>query len=51
MEPYAYWPLDRKMLNRRQQKSKGAKKGLEKIIAAAQEGAAKGRKAKRLKKQ
>ena len=47
VEPYAYWPLDRKMLNRRQQKSRGAKKGLQKIIAAAQEGAAKGRKAKR----
>ncbi|GAB4822579.1 hypothetical protein N2152v2_009625 [Parachlorella kessleri] len=49
VEPYAYWPLDRKMLNRRQQKSKGAQKGLEKIIAAAKDGAAKGRKAKRAK--
>lgn len=49
VEPYAYWPLDRKMLNRRAAKSKGAQKGLERIIAAAQEGAAKGRKAKRMR--
>lgn len=47
VEPYAYWPLDRRLMNRRQQKTKGAKKGLDKIITAAQEGAAKGKKAKR----
>lgn len=47
VEPYAYWPLDRRLMNRRQQKSKGAKKGLDKIVAAAKEGAAKGQKAKR----
>lgn len=32
VEPYAYWPLDRKLLNRRAAKSRGAKKGLEKVI-------------------
>ena len=30
IEPYAYWPLDRKMLNRRQQKTKSAKQGMPK---------------------
>ena len=48
-EPYAYWPLDRNMLNRRNNKSKAATKGLEKVIAAAKHGALKGRKAKRAK--
>lgn len=28
VEPYAYWPLDRKMLNRRAGKTAEAKKGL-----------------------
>ena len=51
VEPYAYWPLDRRLMNRRQQKSKGAKKGLDKIVAAAKEGAAKGQKAKRQRQQ
>lgn len=32
VEPYAYWPLDRKLLNRRAAKSRGAKKGLDKVI-------------------
>lgn len=47
VEPYAYWPLDRRLMNRRQQKAKGAKQGLDKIVAAAKAGAAKGHKAKR----
>ena len=47
MDPYAYWPLDRRLMNRRQQKTKGAKKGLDKVVAAAKEGAARGSKAKR----
>ena len=49
VEPYAYWPLDRRLMNRRQQKSKGAKQGLDKIVKAAAEGATKGRKAKRMR--
>ena len=28
LEPFAYWPMDRKMLNRRAAKRKDAKKGL-----------------------
>ena len=47
VEPYAYWPLDRRLMNRRAQKSKGAKQGLDKIVVAAKSGAAKGNKAKR----
>lgn len=47
VEPYAYWPLDRNMLNRRAQKTRGAKKGLDKVVKAAKEGAARGLKAKR----
>lgn len=49
VEPYAYWPLDRRLMNRRAQKSKGAKQGLDKIVVAAKSGAAKGSKAKRQK--
>ena len=51
MEPYAYWPLDRRLMNRRQQKAKGAKQGLDKIVVAAKSGAAKGHKAKRQRRQ
>jgi ribosomal RNA-processing protein 12 len=47
VEPYAYWPLDRNMLNRRPQKKAGAREGLEKIVSAARAGAKKGAKAKR----
>jgi ribosomal RNA-processing protein 12 len=47
VEPYAYWPLDRKLMNRRASKAKGAKVGLDKVVRAAKDGAAKGRKAKR----
>lgn len=49
MEPYAYWPLDRKMLNRRAGKQAAAKKGLERVVKAAKSGAVKGHKAKRRK--
>jgi len=38
-------------MNRRQQKSKGAKEGLDKIVVAAREGAARGNKAKRQRQQ
>jgi ribosomal RNA-processing protein 12 len=51
VEPYAYWPLDKRLMNRRQQKSKGAKEGLDKIVVAAREGAARGNKAKRQRQQ
>ena len=46
VEPYAYWPLDRKMLNRRKTKQGQAKRGLATIVDAAKQGAAKGAKAK-----
>ena len=32
VEPYAYWPLDRKMLNRRPSKTTSAKAGLDAVI-------------------
>ena len=51
VEPYAYWPLDRKMLNRRPAKKAAARQGLESVVHAAKSGAAKGRKAKRQKQQ
>ena len=33
VEPYAYWPLDRKMLNRRTAKKAEAKHGLSEIVS------------------
>lgn len=47
MEPYAYWPLDLKMLNRRPSKKADAREGLDSVVKAARAGAAKGSKAKR----
>ncbi|BDA46153.1 RRP12-like protein [Coccomyxa sp. Obi] len=47
VEPYAYWPLDRKMLNRRPSKKKEAQEGLDQMVRAAKSGAARGNKAKR----
>ena len=47
VEPYAYWPLDRKMLNRRSAKQTTAKRGLDQVVNAAKVGAGKGRKSKR----
>ena len=47
VEPYAYWPLDRKMLNRRAGKQAAAKKGLQRVVKGAKAGATKGHKAKR----
>ena len=38
MEPYAYWPLDRKMLNRRPAKQKAAKGGLAGVVDATKAG-------------
>ena len=49
MEPYAYWPLDRKMLNRRAGKQAAAKKGLQRVVKGAKAAAVKGHKAKRRK--
>ena len=51
VEPYAYWPLDRKMLNRRSAKQTSAKRGLDQVVNAAKAGASKGRKAKRQRAQ
>ena len=50
VEPYAYWPLDRKLLNRRVQKTKSAKSGLDRIVNAGKDGASKGHKAKKMKR-
>jgi ribosomal RNA-processing protein 12 len=50
LEPFAYWKLDRKMLNRRSDKSASASKGLSKLIAGANSGALRGAKAKRASK-
>ena len=47
VEPYAYWQLDRKLLNRRASKQAAAKKGLQGVVRGAKAGTAKGRKAKR----
>ncbi|GLC60588.1 hypothetical protein PLESTB_001631100 [Pleodorina starrii] len=47
VEPYAYWSLDRRMLNRRRGKQAAASDKLASIVAGAKEGAAKGAKAKR----
>jgi len=35
MEPYAYWPLDPKLLNRRPNKQASAKDGLAKVVRNA----------------
>jgi ribosomal RNA-processing protein 12 len=51
VEPYAYWPLDRKLLNRRPAKKAAAKQGLDRVVRSAKTGAAKGRKAKRQRAQ
>jgi len=48
VEPYAYWPLDRKMLNRRNSKKAEANKGLSDVVASG--ASAKGRKAKKQKR-
>ena len=45
LEPFAYWPMDRKMLNRRAAKRKDAKKGLLHVVKS--KGAKKGKKSKR----
>ncbi|GLI63541.1 hypothetical protein VaNZ11_006530 [Volvox africanus] len=47
VEPYAYWSLDRRMLNRRRGKQAAASDKLASIVSGAREGAAKGAKAKR----
>ena len=35
LEPYAYWPMDPKLLNRRHVKNTAARKGLKKVVAKA----------------
>ncbi|QDZ25086.1 NUC173 domain-containing protein [Chloropicon primus] len=45
LEPFAYWPMDRKMLNRRAAKRKDAKKGLLHVVKS--KGAKKGKKSNR----
>ena len=44
MEPYAYWPLDRKLLNRRPGKKAAAEQGLQAVVrSAARAGKGKGK--------
>ncbi|PNH02025.1 Ribosomal RNA-processing protein 12 [Tetrabaena socialis] len=47
VEPYAYWSLDRRMLNRRKGKQAAASSKLASVVAGAKAGAAKGGKARR----
>lgn len=35
VEPYAYWPLDRKLLNRRADKKAAAEQGLQAVVRSA----------------
>ncbi|CAG9462050.1 unnamed protein product [Pedinophyceae sp. YPF-701] len=46
VEPYAYWPLDRKALNARTGKKRQAREGLDKVVQAVKGGVKKGLKAK-----
>ena len=48
-EPYAYWPMDRSMLNRRPAKQVSAAKGLQGVVQAGSKGRGGGRAAKRMK--
>jgi ribosomal RNA-processing protein 12 len=48
-EPFAYWPLDKRLTNRRPDKQAAAKSGLASIVQGAKAGALKGAKAKRQK--
>lgn len=50
VEPYAYWPLDRKLLNRRADKRADASKGLHRVVKGAKGGVKRGAKAKRPRK-
>lgn len=50
VEPFAYWKMDRKMLNKRAHKRTSASKGLSSVVGGARAGAAKGAKAKRQKR-
>mmetsp|Transcript_28919 Transcript_28919/g.94534 ORF Transcript_28919/g.94534 Transcript_28919/m.94534 type:complete len:1369 (-) Transcript_28919:1378-5484(-) len=45
MQPFAYWPMDQKLLNRRGAKQREGRKGMSKVVVKA--GIAKGAKAKR----
>ncbi len=47
VEPYAYWSLDRRKLNRRRGKQAAAANKLASVVGGAQAGALKGAKAKR----
>ena len=40
VQPYAYWPMDAKMLNRREAKKRTARTGLDRVVSAAKAGAA-----------
>ena len=51
VEQYAYWPLDRKLTNRRRAKAKEGKERLDKVVHAVAGGVAKGLKARRMQMQ
>lgn len=44
VQPYAYWPLDTKLLNRREAKRRQGRKGLDRVVNAVKDAAAKGAK-------
>eukprot|EP01025_Chloroclados_australasicus_P000483 TRINITY_DN10247_c1_g1_i1.p1 TRINITY_DN10247_c1_g1~~TRINITY_DN10247_c1_g1_i1.p1 ORF type:complete len:1294 (-),score=185.64 TRINITY_DN10247_c1_g1_i1:300-4106(-) len=46
LEPYAYWKLDRRMLNKRKYKRKNAKYDLDKVVNAVKVGAGKAKRRK-----
>ena len=47
LEPFAYWPLDKRLNNRRPDKQAAAKSGLASIVKGAKAGALRGAKAKK----
>lgn len=42
VQPYAYWPLDTKLLNRREAKRRQGRKGLDSVVNAVRDAASKG---------
>ena len=49
VEPYAYWPMDRRMLNRRPDKKREARAGLAGVVKASKKAANQASRAKRRK--
>lgn len=49
VEPYAYWPMDRRMLNRRPDKKREARAGLAGVVKASKKASNQASRAKRRK--